>query len=347
MLELICQQRYRAQGVPVDLSPYRNHGSATDTTTVGDPALGHDVIVFSNPDSQVAIGLGTFGAWSPLIALKVEVVARLNPGASLELPLVEGDGSFSFYVNQTFLAASVDTASGTPMYVRASNPVPANSWVTLGFYHDGFATMQLAMDGVVVGQTSVTAGVPPVQGGGVIIGNTNAGSRPLLGEVDEVRIWRLDPNAIRREFLCRHYSAQTAACWEAIASAVNAWAQAQPAQAAAIAVLINGQMAGKVRALLGLPPAKQAELRAILTHFAELWCSGPIDGTQMRDVLRQWFAALTANGVAPSLDLTAGELQGLTNMATAQGLTLDCDPAGIRFLQLVQQELQAAGGGGI
>jgi hypothetical protein len=353
MLELICQQRYRAQGVPVDLSPYRNHGSATDTTTDVDSALGHDVIGFANPDSRVAIGLGTFGAWSPLISLKIEVVARLDPRASRRLSLVEGDGSFSFYVTEMAIAANVTAASGTSMYVRADeeyspdgmlHPVPANTWATLGFYHDGFATMELAMNGVVVGRTTVTAGVPSVQGGGVMIGNTAAGGLPLLGEIDEVRIWRLDPNAIRREFLCRHYNAKTAACWEAIARAVKAWAQAQPAEAAALAALIDGQIAGKVRELLGLPPAEQAQLRAILTHLAKLWCQGPIDGAQMRNVLRQWFAALAANGIAPSLDLTTGELQGLIDMATREGLTLNCDPAAIRFLQLVHQELLAAGG---
>jgi hypothetical protein len=255
---------------------------------------------------------------------------------------------------ETALAANVTTASGTSMYVRADeehapdgqlHPVPANTWVTLGFYHDGFATMQLAMDGVVVGQTSVTAGVPSVQGGGVIIGNITASGQPLLGEIDEVRIWRLDPNAVRREFLCRHYDAKTAACWTAIARAVNAWAQAQPTQAAAIAALINAQIAGKIRAILQLPPSEQAKLRAILESYCKLWCSGPIDGTQMRNVLRQWFAALVANGIAPNLDLTTGELQGVID--AAKGLTLDCDPGGIRFLQLIRQELQAAGGVGI
>ena len=90
MLELICQQRYRVAGVPTDLTPYRNHGKAIDAPGVPGSKPGADVIQFPNPDSRVAIGLGKFGAWAPLRALKIEVVARLDPHASFVLGLVEG-----------------------------------------------------------------------------------------------------------------------------------------------------------------------------------------------------------------------------------------------------------------
>src|SRR2546423_388211 len=97
MLELICQQRYRVAGVPTDLTPYRNHGTAIDAPGAPGPHAGADVIRFPNPDSRVAIGLGKLGAWAPLQALKIEVVARLDPGAGRTLGLVEGAGSFFFH----------------------------------------------------------------------------------------------------------------------------------------------------------------------------------------------------------------------------------------------------------
>jgi hypothetical protein len=88
--------------------------------------------------------------------------------------------------------------------------VPTNRWARLGFYHDGFAKMQLSIDGRVVGEKTVGGGVPSVQAAGVAIGNDIADGNPLRGDIDEISIWRLDPNEMRREFLCRHYSAKEA-----------------------------------------------------------------------------------------------------------------------------------------
>jgi hypothetical protein len=103
MLELILQQRYRVSGIPVDISPFRNHGTAFNTLGVAGPASDHDVVQFPHPTSQVKIGLGTMGAWSPLVALKIEVVARVDPQAGRTLTLVEGDGSYRFGIFETAL----------------------------------------------------------------------------------------------------------------------------------------------------------------------------------------------------------------------------------------------------
>lgn len=354
MLELICQQRYWVQGVPVDISPYCNHGSTVDTTAVPGADGTHDAIQFPNPDSQVSIGLGKFGAWAPLGALQIEMVARLDPHARLILPLVQGDGSFQFYVNQTALAASVPGASGTSMYIRSADQdapdgelhaVPTNQWTTLGFSHDGYARMQLSIDGEIVGETTnVTAGVPPVQSGGVTIGNSFGGGEPLLGSIDEVRIWRLDPNEMRREFLCRPYSAVTARCWTAIFLAVRAWITNNPSQAGALYSLIDSRMRTLIRGLFLLPAVEQAKVRALLQEYAKLWCEGRIDGSQMHSVLRQWIADLRRFGLDPSSSLQSTDIKQLLSGIDLQGLTLDCDPAVIVFLQLIYKSLETSSG---
>ena len=352
MLELICQQRYWVQGVPVDVSPYCNHGTAVDTTGVPGADGTHDAIQFPNSDSRVAIGLSKFGAWAPLGALQIEVVARLDPKARLILPLVEGYGSFQFYVNQTALAASVTGSS----YVRSADEdapegklhaVPANKWTTLGFYHDGYARAQLSIDGEIVGETTnVTGGVPPVQSGGVTIGNSFGGGGPLLGSIDEVRIWRLDPNEMRREFLCRPYTAATARCWTALFLAVRAWITDNPSQAGALYGLIDSRMRTLIRGLFLLPAAEQAKARALLQEFAKLWCEGKIDGSQMHSVLRQWIADLRRLGLDPSGGLQSTDINDLLSGIDLQGLTLDCDPEVIAFLRLIYKSLETSSGKG-
>lgn len=352
MLELICQQRYRVAGVPTDLTPYRNHGISIDAPRAPGPH-GGDVIQFPNPDSRVAIGLGKLGAWAPLQALKIEVVARLDPSASRVLGLVEGDGSFFFHVGETALEARVVGPSGSAMHVRSADAdapggrlhaVPTNRWTTLGFYHDGFARMQLSIDGRIVGEKIVSGGVPPVQAAGVAIGNSLGDGNALRGEIDEVRIWRLDPNEMRREFLCRPYDAATARCWEAIFRAVRAWIAGHPTQAKTLLDLLDARMNNFIRGLFLLPKAEQETLRAILQDFAKHWCEGPIDGAQMGKVLHRWLAELRRLGLDPAGGLDTGDIQAQLSGIDLKSLTLDCDPAAIAFMQLVRKADEATSG---
>jgi len=348
MLELICQQRYRVHGVPVDISPYANHGSAIDApqSTPVDPQ--HLAIHFPNPDSRVAVGLGKFGAWNPLQALKIEVVARIDPRASRTLLLVQGDASFRFDVMELALEVFVEGPSGA-MYVRSDerfapdgilHQVPANRWVTLGMQHDGFAKLQLFIDGTLVGETIVDEGVPPVQSGGVSIGNALNGGIPLLGDIEEVRIWRLDPKQARREFMCRPMNAKTAQCWEAIFQGVRDWIRRDPAKAQSLFDLLQAQQRSLIHALYLLPPNQQAEARAILQEYAELWCAGHINGPKMRKVIKQWLQILKTLGIAPTSDIA--EIQAAIEDIGLEKLTLACDPKATKLVKLITDAIAAA-----
>ena len=178
MLELICDQSYTWDGVPADKSPYHNDGRATHTDGSFDGAQpGSGMIKFPHPDSRVRISTGR--AWQPLIALRIEVLARVDPMANRAPVLVAGQGSFRFGLMEGALEARFENATGNNNFVRSADefapdkkyhPVPANKWVRLGFDHDGFAKMRLFIDGELVGETVVEGGIPPVQGLGVSIG---------------------------------------------------------------------------------------------------------------------------------------------------------------------------------
>jgi len=348
MLELILQQRYRANGIPVDISPYRNHGTGVDAPKALGPAPDHDVVQFPNPTSRIKIGLGTQKAWSPLVALKIEVLARVNPIAARTLTLVAGDGSFRFRIMETALEASFEGPPGDGAYIRSDSSyspdhqfhaVPANRWTTLGFYHDGFAKMRLQIDGVVVGETPVSGAVPGVKSGGVCVGNSVMGAEPLLGEIDEVRIWRAYPRGVDQEFLCRPFDKATAQCWEALFRTVRDWVKRDPVEAQALMNLLSARQRLVTRTLLLLPVDELSRIRAILREYRRLWCAGQIDGSQMRNVLRQWLAALRRHGLDPVADPHRAEIEALRQRANIDPrlLTLDCDPEAGLFLSLLEQ----------
>jgi Concanavalin A-like lectin/glucanases superfamily len=353
MLELICHQSYTWNGVPADKSPYRNHGSAFNTDGSFDGSEpGSGVIKFPHPDSRVRIANGP--AWEPLIALKIDVLARVDPHARRWSRLVAGHDSFQFGILEGALEAQFNNSTGNDNYVRSADafapdhqyhPVPANKWVKLGFHHDGFARMRLFIDDVLVGEAIVEGGIPPVQHLGVSIGNNiDSDDLQFPGEIDELRIWRLDPKAMKREFLGRPYTHDEARCWQQHAEQVIDWMRKNPEQRSALARQIRAAQNSFIRALFLLPESDQAKLRALLSAFANLWFAGKIAGPEMEKVLCDWIALLRSLGLDPSSDPAH---QNLT--ATLEALNskthdvLECDPQIAAFLDLLRNAVENCG----
>src|SRR5262249_47722352 len=163
--------------IPVDHSLFHNHGKRVGTTAVPGAAAGKTAISFPTTTSRVAIARdpdppGDQPQWTPLVALRGEVVVKGDPHAALVLTMIEGHGSFRFEINDQALEAAFDGPPGAAIHVRsdeahapdgAFHRVPANQWVTVGFDHNGYSEVQLLLEGTVVGRAAVTTGVPPVQ----------------------------------------------------------------------------------------------------------------------------------------------------------------------------------------
>ncbi len=350
MLELISQQRYREKATPVDVGPYHNHGTPVDTASAAGTVPGRTAISFPDAGSRVSISPGDKGQWTPLVGLRIEVVAKVDPQAAYQLTLLEGHGAFWFGIGQTALEASFEGPPGSGTYVRSADAfspdgslhaVPANRWVRLGFDHDGYSRMQLLIDGTIVGETPVTAGVPPVQNTGVSIGNKVGGGQPLLGIVDEVRVWRLYPKEMRDEFWCRPYTAATAKCWEEFFKAVQNWAATHPADLKTLLDLLSVQLRALVRSLYLLPASEQAAIRAILKEYLRLWCAGRIDGHEMRSVLDRLVAALRSQGIDPVFGALGAELDALRQRSglDPKQLALHCDPKLAAFLKHLEHAI--------
>lgn len=346
MLELICDHTYTWEGLPADRSPYRNHGRAIKTDGSFDgQEPGSGMIKFPHPDSRVLIDPGI--SWNPLTALKIDVLAKVDPMVQRRCVLVAGHGSFHFGILEGALEAGFENATGKNNYVRADSSfspdhefhsVPANKWVRLGFHHDGFAKMGLFLNGVLVGEAVIEGNIPPVQSLGVSIGNdTDVGGLQFPGEIDELKIWRLDPKAMKREFLGRPYTKETAQCWQRYFEKIIHTVKENPEQHKALAQLIRAEQYSFLRSLYLLPDSDQAKLRAILFALGELWFAGNIDGPEMEKVLCDWIATLRMLGVDPYSSPAQEALDAaLTTIKIDSHDLLKCDPKIAGFLKLMR-----------
>jgi hypothetical protein len=343
VLELICDQSYTWAGVPADKSPYENNGTAINTGGFYDGiAPGSGTITFPHPDSRVRIATGR--PWHSLIALEIEVLARLDPHARRVSVMVAGDGSFRFGIMEGALEAQFQNASGSDNYVRSDasfspdhmhHPVPAQKWVKLGFHHDGFAKMRLFIEGELVGEAVTEGGIPPVQALGVSIGNAvEADSYQFPGEIDELRIWRHDPKGLKREFLGRPYTRKMARCWERLFEQVAEWTKRHPEQSRGLTNRLHTARDAFVRALYLLPDSEQAKLRAAMLAIKKLWSAGEIDGPAMEKALCDWVSLLQALGIDPIDDPVYDALNAEFAKIGIDGRDLlTCDPKIALFLE--------------
>lgn len=348
MLELICDQHYTWDNLPADSSPYRNAASALNTFS----KPGSGTIEFPHPNSRVLIPNGQ--AWQPLIALQIEVLARVDPRAARSPVLVAGHGSFRFALAEGALEAQFNNATGSHNIVRSDaafapdhhdHRVPANKWVKLGLHHDGFAKMRLFIDGELVGEAVVEGGIPSVQGLGVSIGNhIDQDTLQFPGEIEEVRIWRLDPKAMKRLVLGRPYTPKEAHCWEKHVAKTLDRLKQHPEQRRLLAHQLRSEQDFFLRALYLLPDSDQAKVRAVMAKFGALWFAGKIAGPEMEKVLCDWLSLLRALNLDPGSDPANNAPDAIVAELKIDGDDLlQCDPKFAAFLNLLRQAYETCG----
>lgn len=354
MWELICHHTYKLHGVAADLSDFNSHGIAQglhDDDFVSDgvlPASG--ALRFPRGGSRIHIPTGK--AWQPLVGIAVEVIARIQGSSSRGEMLVVGDGSFSFHTHNSlsaprpslnansrgdpngFVSSSVHTVDLQPHFI------PIGEWVKLRFVHDGISTMQLFFNDQIVAQrTGLIAGIPPVGPLGVSIGNaTDRDDRFLRsGEIDEVKIWRLDPHKLSNQFLSRPLDDATASCWEKLFSRLNEVLTGNPECAENLSRVISEMVGQSRRAIAALGPEVLATYANFCDDYARLWKAGQLDSPEMADLITVWCKFLKEMGISFP---TQSDLQGMID-STCLGEVLDdsglfdCDPQAAALIQLI------------
>ena len=147
--------------------------------------------------------------------------------------------------------------------------------------HDGLSEMRLTIEGAEIVRHLVLSGVPGVGPKGISIGNRLDGRRPWTGDIDEVKVWRLNPNRVGNQFLGRPIDKETADCWARYVDSMRAAFAKYPD----CAKKLTAGMRDAVKSLArGRDPAgarleRTSELAA---RYAELWATNNIDGQDMR-----------------------------------------------------------------
>jgi concanavalin A-like lectin/glucanase superfamily protein len=354
MWELICHHTYKWNGRPVDLSFYDNLADANAPFLADGIAPGSGALRFVQHGNRVRVASGP--AWNPLVALRLEITARLTEPSQARQTLIEGDKSFGLFVSGQalffyFYGKSI-IPGGTSDSVNTYKDglafpgyrLPFGKWVTIAAVHTGFDEMRLYVDGEpVTFARSALSAIGPVGPKGVTIGNGLDGGTIFGGDIDEAKVWRRDPNAWRATFLDRPQSPAEIECWERFFRAWREALAAHPDCAKRLASGFSGALDDLRRAIAAKGPETRERFAKVCKEFADLWRSGRIDGPEMKTLLADWCAWLRLVGLSPESDPRFAALFGSSCWTEIVSCLpgLDCDP---RLMALVRLAGTACGG---
>ncbi|MBZ0303467.1 MAG: IPT/TIG domain-containing protein [Anaerolineae bacterium] len=365
MFKLILHHTYEILGEAFDLSGYGNHGFRTSVPfQPNGMSANSGTLTFSGGPSRVQVI--DKPVWGELAALKIEALVFLD-NLGQRRNLVEGDSSFAFFIHPdgvlwgTYLGLA--GTSTTPAWVGANSDVatspdgikrtvPLNKWTKLTYLHDGIATIRLYIDGQLVAiNSTLRSGIRPVGGTGVHIGHWPGDDRyTFSGRIDEVKIWKYDPDVPDREFFCRLQDARQIDCWGRLFKQLaDLLADREQGQryGAFFACLWRAQT-DFLRAIRSKGEEVIQELEKRGLAYIEIWCSDDLGGQAMQNYLTDWLKWVES--VAPgALANYQKEIQGCIQefkmekvMITLGKEIAQCDPS---FAALIQGMANQVGGG--
>jgi hypothetical protein len=361
--ELICHHPYTGiPGVVVDLSPV----DASNGTTRGldqsdfeaDGAVPGSGAVIFYKEGSVFVPTDA-AAWQSVVGIRVEVVLRYrgpSPGDDVADWQVIDSDSFKFHIRAGSPAAWFSISPTQHIEVDSlfdqvgplSYSAPTGQWITLGFVHDGFATIEVYADGQVVARRSGSyTPVNPPGAAGINIGNDRTLFRALNGEIDDVKIWRLNPHRFDQNFLARPLDGDTADCWRRFFQELEAASRQNRQCAEYLSSSLLEIIQSLYRQAIAKGRAATARLRNAAHRYDQLWRQGDIGGAKMAKVFADIIAWLKLEGLSPE---TNSELAALMSSDCMKLLLAginppDCDPQAMKMLQSIVNSLSASGSG--
>ena len=350
--ELICHHTYK--GLLVDLSDYDSHGQAFDTEFLADGSVpGSGAVRFKSLQSRILVPASP--ASKSLIGIKVEATVRRPRRLNRFSTLVAGHNSFNFFLIEDQLGATFRGKSTQPL--AQSDGLNAetdgvifprwtmtlgNKWVTLGFLHDGIDTMELYADGQIIARrTNLLASVPSVGPLGISIGNDPDGDGLCFfgGEIDEIKIWRLDPSIMDRQFFERPMDKTVAECWTRFFHSLTEALKRYPDCARQIDARLVAMIDGIRRNIMAHGPETRDRYIKTCQQYLQLWRAGKLDGPEMAEVFADWCAWLRLVGFSFKDDLAIKDLLQSDCLKTilAECEPLHCDPQFLALLRLIMK----------
>jgi hypothetical protein len=185
-------------------------------------------------------------------------------------------------------------------------------------------------DQVVARRSGLKAAIPGVGAEGVHIGNApGSAGHCLEGDIDEVKIWRLDPEAMKKAFLARPWDQGSADCWARFFRRLREVLSKHPECARELAVSLPAAMDDLHRAIVQSSPSARETFDELRAEYARLWRRGSLGSAAMAEVFgginellpsgapAEDFPPLRAVLDSPCMQLLREELKGFD---------VDCDP---------------------
>lgn len=351
MFRKVLDYTFRRVPIPIDVSGRGTHGTATAVDFDPDGAqVESGALIFAHPGSRVRVH--DRNPFFNLRAVKIEVLAKIE-SVGVRQNLTEGHLSFAFFIQPdgslSGTALGVD-GNGQDAWLGANSvvdspdgiarTVPLNTWVTLTYVHDGFATLRLFINGVLVA-ANYTLNLPLRHVGfrGVHIGNwPDADAYPLRGRLDGVTIWGWDPDAAYGQFFGR----PTGACWNGIFETI-----APPTLDAHGQAELKASMTCQAQALFDIVRQVRGSgeeaierIAAYSRAYRQLWAAGDIGGAAMEQLLAEWIGWLDAHFPVgdwiAALQRCLGDVR--PDYAALAGLNwAKCDPQFAAYIQLLMK----------
>ncbi|OUR89352.1 hypothetical protein A9Q81_22085 [Gammaproteobacteria bacterium 42_54_T18] len=364
MFKLITHHTYKLQGEAVDISRSGNHGFRTQTSYEPHGISGTSGLLrFDQANSQVRVP--NTAIWKNLKAVRIELLAFVTePTAGpRRLNLVEGELSFAFFINAdrtlwgTFLGAPTPGASPTWHGANSANDttdgiprlVPFNQWVKLTYEHDGISTLRLYInDQLVAANYQLVSPIDSVKNNGVFIGHWVGDDRyTFVGKIDDVKIWKYDPESLYKQFFCRPMSTEQMLCWKHIFDTMKE-------------LLKDKKEREEFIQLMKCIRQAQLELmREIRSHgeegiklgneyrkrYQSLWCKGIIDGPEMASLYNDWGTAVVElvgtdsfNNYKKHVQHCWEEHESVARVfKKVTGKLIECDPTFAGYINLLKE----------
>ena len=350
MWELICHHTYKWHGLATDLSLYESHGSVKGASFLADGAApGSGALRFGSSDH---IHMEPGRAWNRLVGLRVECTARINTVTPHRQTFIEADSSFGVQTADrrlfAWFRAQPSTHPGATTEVLATYHagvglppyrLPLNKWFQILFVHDGLTHMQFSVDGAAVTPPrAVLSGIPGVKPKGIRIGNGLAGNEAFEGDIDDIKIWRLDPNEARRQFVGRPMDPATADCWTRFVESLRDAFAKYPDCAEKLRTQMIAAVDRLRRAIVTEGPETRQRFEEAGAHYANLWREGRIDGPEMRKLVIDWCTWLRLVGIPLDDPAFRDVMESQCwKLIRAEIASIDCDPRAIAFLRLLAE----------
>lgn len=370
MFKLILHHTYKLAGEAIDISDNENHGFRTAAPFLPDGrSSGSGAIQFSGGPSRIRVT--TKPVWQNLRALKIETWVKLE-ALGQRRNLVEGHLSFAFFIEPdgilwgTFLGPA--TPGGSPTWHGANSKthapdgtprtVPRNKWVKLTYLHDGIASLRLYIDDVLVAANyNLISGVPSLGADGVHIGHWPGDDRyTLAGEIDEVKIWKYDPEAAYKQFFCRPLDKEQMRCWREVFKDMADLLRDKEKSQMFIGVMrcLWDVVEDFVRAIHSKGEAAINANREFSRRYREIWCKGDLKSEEVRAFLREWRAWIDEllgpdymDGFRQRINDCWAEFGGDRGSFDPLGKRIaECDPTFAAYYELIQEAFEEEPGNG-